>query len=1097
MKFEYLLKRIFTIAFLALPGMLWAQQSMLRGVVTHVTDGPIPGVTVYVQNENKRTLVGVATNLNGEYFLSIPKEENLTIIYSFVGMKTKTIPYKGQAVENVVLEDMESMLEAVQVTARRRDVNAAGIVMSDLGAARERVNTEEMQTMQVTSIEDALQGRLGGVDIIASSGDPGARMGIRIRGISSLSTSNEPMVVVDHVPYDVTFGGEFDFQTATDEDFGALLNIAPSDIEDIEVLKDATATALYGTRAINGVLLITTKRGTTGKPRFSFVQKIDWKKEPKGIPLLNGKEYVSMIQDGMWNRMYSSEQGFHWTLMENMIKYPEINFDPAFNYYDEYNQDTDWLGLITRTGLTSNTNFSMSGGGDRAMYRFSIDYQSEEGTTKGSGLKRLTTRLNVDYSFSEKLRVTAGFSYTDTQKEDNWFDSGKIRSHARKKMPNMSPYIIGADGKPTSEYFTPIEASHFQGAWKADGTGVFNPLAMVNESFKNQAIKTSGVKFGLTYTLTEDLIYRGVFGIDLATQKTKGFLPQAATGLLWTHEDFNTSLDNTNDKRSIEMSNLISYSRSEINPWLYRLTLSLKQDVYDHMESAYSGEVSKAASAENSDPSAGGSLRKIGSGSSRARGLGVLFMGSVNLWDRYVISPSLRYEGSTKMGNSNRWMIQPVVDLNWKIHNEGFMGSVDWVDELMLRYNWGISGTSPNENYAYAGTFAPEGTYITRPNNGGSMSGIGPSEIQLDNLKWQTKRSHNLGFTLNMKSYRYGITFDVYDNKINDMLHKDVGIPTSTGFSKVNWYNTGSMNSRGWELVLNINRLPVAQDLTLSANFNFSRNRNKILSLPSNKNFVDYPTSPANDRYASSVELNQPLGAFYGFRYLGVYDNEAQTVTKDRNGNPVYDLAGRPVYTTVRGIQMRPGDAWYDDVNHDGVIDNYDIVYLGNAMPVVTAGATFTLAYKDKLSLRAGFQSRYGQKVINQTRINTENMYGTNNQSKAVLKRWRNTGDRTDIPRALNGYGYNYLGSSRFVEDASFLRLKTLSLTYTWKGAKLAALGLQRIQAYVTGYDLFTWTKYTGQDPEIMPREGLHEFTKDESYTPRQRRIALGVTIDF
>ncbi len=433
MKVIYSLKTVVILFLLSLPFSVYAQQ-VLTGIVRDA-DGPMVGVTVSLQNENNRMLLGAATDINGEYYLTVPANvKGVAVVFSFIGYKTVKFPYKGQKVQHVTMQMDISELEEVVISAKRIHTDDNGIPIKDVGVARQKIDMDEMKEMQVTSVEDALQGRLANVDIIASSGDPGSKMSIRIRGTSSLNANNEPLIVVDGIPYDTDINEDFDFQTANEEDYGALVNISPSDIESIEVLKDAAATAIWGSQGANGVLVITTKRGSRGKTRFSISQKVDYKKEPRRIPMLNGEQYITMVQDAMWNRLH--DIGFSWNELEKLTSYPEINYDPQFKYFKEYSQNTDWLDLVKSDVLSSETNFSMSGGGDRALYRFSLGYLTEQGTTKGTAFKRLSSRLNIDYRFSNRLRVAAGFSYTRGARDNNWINP---RAHAKIKMPNMSP----------------------------------------------------------------------------------------------------------------------------------------------------------------------------------------------------------------------------------------------------------------------------------------------------------------------------------------------------------------------------------------------------------------------------------------------------------------------------------------------------------------------------------------------------------------------------------------------------------------------------------------------------------------------------------
>lgn len=1072
-------KIIFLLCTLCLPLTLLSQ-NMLKGIVRDNKDVLI-GATVYITNENKRVLGGMATGENGEYLLKIPEGEKLSLVFSFVGYKSKTIPYKKQQVLNVTLEDETSMLSEVTVSTQKVERDMMGVPDKNQGVARQKISMEEMREMQATSIEDALQGRMANVDIIASSGDPGAKMSIRIRGTSSLNASSEPLIVIDNIPYDTEINSDFDFATANEEDFGALVNISPSDIESIEVLKDAAATAIWGSKGANGVLVITTKRGTQGKTRFSISQKIDYKREPKQIPMLDGRQYVTMIQDGMWNTLWDEGFGVY---MDKIKSYDEINFNPAYPYYDEYNQNTDWTDLITQTGLTSETNFSMSGGGDRALYRFSVGYLNEGGTTIGTNFDRLSTRLNVDYNFSTKLRVSAGFSFAQGNKDNNYSGDGakSAREEARLKMPNMSPFLINDAGEMTSAYFNPI--TYFQGSW--DSNKRFNPLAMVNDSFNNTMNRDIRMTFNLRYSILSNLTFQSDIGFDIGSSKNRKFLPQSVTGVSFTHKDFNRSEDNMSEDLAINMNHKLIYNKMFNDGQQFILTAMLQTN--DYSTSNYSSVVSGISSIDVSDPTAQGKIVSLASGNSKNRTVGMVFNAHYNYKERYMINGGYRYEGNSRMGRSTRWGGFPSISATWRVSEESFLKSVEQINDLKIRASWGQSGNSPSGSFPYIGKFSGKGNYINKP-------AVAPETIQLDHLKWEIVTQKNIGLDFAMLNNNINVTLDIYDKVTDDLLQKDVKISGTTGFPKVSYLNSGKVRNYGWEFRFDVRNVIKAGDFNMSLNMNIARNRNEIQELPSNMKSNDYTFG--NGNYAQRVKIGEPLGSFYGYKYLGVYQNEAETAARDMNGDIVRDMNGNPVRTRIKNMTMQPGDAHYMDINYDGVINDYDVVYLGNSMPIITGGFGINLAYKD-FKLRTFFQYRVGQTAINRARLESENMYGTNNQSTAVLKRWRHEGDQTDVPRALNNRGYNWLGSDRFVDDASFLRLKQLTLSYSLPKVLMNRWGLTKVDVYLTGYDLLTWTKYGGQDPEVgFVKHSLYEYAEDKSFTPRPIRMALGLSLDF
>ncbi|MDD3320246.1 MAG: TonB-dependent receptor, partial [Paludibacter sp.] len=377
----------------------------------------------------------------------------------------------------------------------------------------------------------------------------------------------------------------------------------------------------------------------------------------------------------------------------------------------------------------------------------------------------------------------------------------------------------------------------------------------------------------------------------------------------------------------------------------------------------------------------------------------------------------------------------------------------------------------------------------------GEMAAIQPVKIQLDNISYEILTQSNLGIDVSLMDSKINLSLDVYDKVTSNLLQKDVDVPSSTGYSKVAYYNSGKMENKGWEFstdVIAVNN----KKWKVSFNFNIAQNKNQILELPENKQDLNYTFG--NKNYAYKFTEGEPLGSFYGYKYLGVYQNTTETYAQDAAGNTIFDINDNPVVTKNGSTKVYAGDAKYQDANHDGVINQYDIVYIGNSNPLIIGGFGINVSYKN-IGLVATFHGRAGQKVINAVRMNNEYMYGNDNQSTAVLRRWRHEGDDTEIPRALYGLGYNDLGSDRFLEDASFLRLKTLTLKYDLPKDWSNKMHIRRLQVYITGYDLLTLTGYQGQDPEI----GLSYVSKlypmyiDNAATPKPQRVALGLNLNL
>ncbi len=1045
------------------------------------------GVNISFNNAQNRMVEGTVSNSNGEYSLRVPLGGGpYTVVFSYIGMKTQSIPYNGQSSLNVVLEEDAKALDEVVVAAKQEQKNEMGITLREQTAATERIQLSEIiEFTPVTSVEEALQGRLAGVDIL-TGGDPGARNSIRIRGTATLNTSADPLIVINGVPYSTDIDDSFNFATASNEDYAAMLNLSPYDIESIEVLKDAASTAIYGTSGASGVLLITTKTGSKGKPRFTLSSKFTAKFEPESIPMLNGKEYVAFIEDAIWNTANAKGVSTSAALLELLYDTPEINFNKEWRYFNEYNTNTDWLAAVVQNAYTTDNNFSMSGGGEKATYRFSLSYADEDGTTIGTNMNRFSSTLNIGYRFNDKLRVETDFSYAETDKKANWTDN--VRSEAMLKMPNKSPYWIDdITLTPTDRYFNRQNAEEFQGAFT--GSKNFHPIAMANESFNNSLQQEEKMNFRLNYDILPGLIYTGYVSMKFKTIKNRAFLPQSATGVTMDNTYANRSSDAYSDNLALQTENKLIFRRN----WngIHNIVATALWRTSDSQSSNYSNTIYGVASKHASDPSTNGAIVERGSGDSQVRSISGIGGINYTFLNRYILSGTVNYEGKSSLGKANRWGLFPSLGLAWHIKEENFLQNADWLSSMKLRCSYGQSGAAPSGTAPYMGTYSALGDgYRDNPS-------IVPVSVQLNKLKWQTASEYDAGFDAGFLDQRLTATFDIYYKYITDLLQRRIAIPTTSGYNSqgnsIAYYNSGEMSNTGWEFRIDYTVVQ-NDDWRITLNYNIARNINRIEKLPENLPESSY--SLRNGTYAQRIIVGAPVGSFFGYRYLGVYDTTLETYARDARGAVMTDLDGKPIVMKNGTYTCFPGDAKYQDINHDGVINQSDIVYIGNANPVVTGGGGFTAKYK-QLTLTTFLHYRLGQKIVNQARMNSEAMYGTDNQSLSVLRRWRSPGDDTDIPRALWQYGYNYLGSDRFVEDCSFLRLKTISLSYGLPKNFCRKIKVNTINAFVTAYDLLTWTNYTGQDPEVTLPSRVTDIAMDRAQTPPGKRISGGLIINF
>jgi TonB-linked SusC/RagA family outer membrane protein len=1045
------------------------------------------GVNISFNNAQNRMVEGTVSNSNGEYSLRIPLGGGpYTVVFSYIGMKTQSIPYNGQSSLNVVLVEDTKALDEVVVAAKQEQKSEMGITLREQTAATERIQLSEIiEFTPVTSVEEALQGRLAGVDIL-TGGDPGARNSIRIRGTATLNTSADPLIVINGVPYSTDIDDSFNFATASNEDYAAMLNLSPYDIESIEVLKDAASTAIYGTAGASGVLLITTKTGSKGKPRFTLSSKFTAKFEPESIPMLNGKEYVAFIEDAIWNTANAKGVSTSAALLELLYDTPEINFNKEWRYFNEYNTNTDWLAAVVQNAYTTDNNFSMSGGGEKATYRFSLSYADEDGTTIGTNMNRFSSTLNIGYRFNDKLRVETDFSYAETDKKANWTDN--VRSEAMLKMPNKSPYWIDdITLTPTDRYFNRQNAEEFQGAFT--GSKNFHPIAMANESFNNSLQQEEKMNFRLNYDILPGLIYTGYVSMKFKTIKNRAFLPQSATGVTMDNTYANRSSDAYSDNLALQTENKLIFRRN----WngIHNIVATALWRTSDSQSSNYSNTIYGVASKHASDPSTNGAIVERGSGDSQVRSISGIGGINYTFLNRYILSGTVNYEGKSSLGKANRWGLFPSLGLAWHIKEENFLQNADWLSSMKLRCSYGQSGAAPSGTAPYMGTYSALGDgYRDNPS-------IVPVSVQLNKLKWQTASEYDAGFDAGFLDQRLTATFDIYYKYITDLLQRRIAIPTTSGYNSqgnsIAYYNSGEMSNTGWEFRIDYTVVQ-NDDWRITLNYNIARNINRIEKLPENLPESSY--SLRNGTYAQRIIVGAPVGSFFGYRYLGVYDTTLETYARDARGAVMTDLDGKPIVMKNGTYTCFPGDAKYQDINHDGVINQSDIVYIGNANPVVTGGGGFTAKYK-QLTLTTFLHYRLGQKIVNQARMNSEAMYGTDNQSLSVLRRWRSPGDDTNIPRALWQYGYNYLGSDRFVEDCSFLRLKTISLSYGLPKNFCRKIKVNTINAFVTAYDLLTWTNYTGQDPEVTLPSNVTDIAMDRAQTPPGKRISGGLIINF
>ncbi|MBO7128174.1 MAG: SusC/RagA family TonB-linked outer membrane protein [Prevotella sp.] len=1103
-------KRYILLLALMVVTTLSALAQEITSVHGNVSDdtGPLMGATVCEIDGNGRIIESAVTDLNGNFTMKVrnPKDK---IRFSYVGMKTITQPINKTNFK-IVMTDNTTIAPVTIQSKRRVQGNGLPIPQREVANATQTFSMKDVEGLAFTTIDEAITGRIAGLDIIGNSGDLGSGSTMRLRGASSLSTLTDanPLIVVDGNVRQVDLNN-FDLNSANNEKFAELLNINPEDISDIRVLKDAAATAIYGSQGGNGVIELTTKRGVRGKPRLQYSLKLTGTYQPKGYNLLNGDDYTMLLKESYFNPEQSDQAS----------NIPELNYDPSFSEYEQYNNNTDWRDAVTQWGLRQNHYVTVSGGGEKALFRIGAGYDHETGTMIEQKLQRFSTRVALDYNVSERIRVSTNFSMTYTKNDRN---SDGLLDIAMKKMPNMSIYEQDpVTGENTSSYYTMLQSG--SSVFNNDQKGYVNPVASAHLAKNKQSTYDMQPELIIQYQLLgmdEDhwqLNWRGQVYMNINNGYSNKYYPQALKTVSWD-QGVNTTSDSSSKSVSFNTKQtltLIPAFKNKDHSFMMLGRFELNSG-----SSTSQSEDKKGVPTGITTTQGGGQITNLSSNYSQHRSMYFTASAHYAYKGRYIIDGSLRADGTTKFGPDSRWGFFPSLSLKWIISDEPWMEPTKkWLSMFAIRPSWGRTGQQPGQDYLYTSKYGSTNRYL-------DMQSMKPNNIRLTNMKWEIHESWNGGIDLGFFNDRLTLTIEGYSQTTTDMLLSNYRIPSNTGYENVAYKNQGKMRNLGWEFHISSNRIiTIGKKFWVDVNANFGNNRNELLELD-DLTLDSYNTvyGFSNDETLQRVQLHNPLGAIYGFRYKGVYQYNYSTfknmTPEERNqflaegktapvaiaadGSVIVDGKGDPVrmmfnYTndaTGRNYRFNGGDAIYEDINHDGQINALDIVYLGSSLPKLTGGFGFSFTYGD-WRLSTQFTYRFGNKIINRARLHAEAMINNDNQSQAVNYRWRKEGDVTSIPRAMygNNSNYNTLISDRFVEDGSYLRMGYAQLNYNIRRKYAQALGVNRISLYLSANNPFVITKYSGVDPDIS--SGGYSPAIDSAQTPRSRSYTLGITVEF
>ena len=1146
-------KILLTLLFTFVAQTMMAQGTVISGTVEDAM-GPVMMANVTERDGNNRIVNATQTDMMGNFSMKIANPKNKLVV-SYVGSKTKTLTIGTQKTFKIKMEDDKTTLKEVTVKGRRTSSGGLNIDKREISVSQQTMSMENIEGMAFTSADEALQGEIAGLDIVNNSGNLGAGTTMRLRGVSTLSGSAEPLIVVDDKIFEYDTA-DFDPENMDEEKFSSMLAVSVDDIASITVLKDAAATAIWGSQGANGVIQITTKRGTRGKPKVTLGYKFTGTWMPAGYELLNGDNYTMMLKEEFYNPTQSSSA----TSTIN-----EINYVPAESWAEanNWNKNTDWVDAVSQFGEQHEANFNISGGGQKATFRISASYNHQLGTVIKQRLDRLTTRLVLDYNVSDRIRFSTNFALTYTDNLKNYtYGSSKnngsnnaLLAMALAMAPNASIYRYDQYNNNTGEFFlmNPVrngftpDDGNYTSQQLVDVVNIGNPVAYANKSWQKEKTYSIVPDFNIKYELlgTENgkhrLTFDGRVYFDIYAYSKPTFMPGSLSNGSYTDGDYNFITNTEQNQFKMGSRLKLTFTPAFKNEDFYLTMMAYYEAGTQKNTYQYLGQNSIPNGIEDATITA----RLLGMdnqpGTTKSAWQDFVYNAHFSYKSRYNIGFGLRGDGNSKFGPENPWFYSPSVSLRYNLSEEPFFKPLlKYVSMLGIRGSWGITGSSSvsvdnyfNQYTSRAGRYGT-GYYTT-------MSGM-----KLDDLRPEKKIGYNLGFNIGFLDDIFEVDINLYKETKKDMLMRAIPIPTSGTWNTsttLAWGNVGEMENKGWELQFNANKFIKIKKFSASANFNLAQNINKLLEMDQ-RVLDNMNTEPSYDRRGSSsilsrVVVGDPLCSIYGYNSNGVFqysyeylenyntkqlqlqaqaaargeaydwnyeawinqqlaEGKTFPVATDENGKVIMTNTGVPKHLTYyygkTEYEFKGGDAFYEDVNHDGTINELDIKYLGNSLPKMQGGFGLTLQY-GQWKLVSRFVFRWGNKIINTARMGLESMYGTQNQCASVTYRWRKDGDVTAIPRALYGTGYNYQVSSRFVEDGSFLRLNNLQISYSVPKTTLKKYGLNTLTAYVTMNNLFCWTRYTGIDPEISA--GTYTPASDGATTPRSRMITASLNFGF
>ena len=1055
-------KRIFSSLGLILFSVSFVlAQVLVKGTVKDNLGEGVPGASVQV----KGTSQGTITDLDGKFAFSVPNK-NATIVISFIGYITVEQKVDTQKPMVITLREDTKTLDEVVVVGYQE------VRKRDLTGSVAKANMNDVLTAPVASFDQALGGRIAGVNVTSGEGMPGGTMNIVIRGNNSLTQENSPLFVIDGFPV---------------EDTSASSTLNPSDIESIDFLKDASATAIYGARGANGVVIVTTKKGKVGRAQLTYDGSFGVQHITRTIPMMDAYEFVK-LQNEMYPTVVAGSylmnyEGKQWTLED-------------YRNIDQYN----WQDEIFQTAWQQSHTVRLTGGTEGVRYNASLSYYDQDGTLLETGYKRMQGRMNTVVRRG-KLNMSLTTNYSRS------IQTGSTPSATSYSGMNNLFYSVWGY-RPVTSPDTPLSFlmdSATDNAVDSSNDYRFNPiLSLKNEYRKNyinnlqmngfaeyEVIKGLKVKVsaGYTYDARKNDQFNNSktrYGGPTSTDKVNAQVTRSER-LTWLNENTVTYQTNIKKKHFINALAGITFQNSDYEAYAFRTTHIPNESL--GMAGMSEGQASTSSSAKSSWSM-----------------LSYLGRINYNYKSKYYATASFRVDGSSKFNKDNRFGYFPSASLAWTFTEEKFMKPIKSIlSNGKLRFSWGLTGNNRIGEYDYyqllsvlksrigsytATNSIPSGVYPFE--NDATNAGTVPISLQNKNLKWETTEQWNLGVDLSFFDERIGLTMDIYRKNTRDLLLA-AQLPYSSGFYNAT-KNIGKVRNDGLEISLNTLNIKT-RDFQWSSNFNISFNKNKVLALSENQTAlltaVQFDQN-YNGQSCYIAKIGLPMGLMYGYVYEGTYKYD----DFNKSGNSYSLKSSVPHFSTENNTQ--PGMPKYADLNGDGVVDSNDRTIIGRGLPVHTGGLTNDFTYKG-IDLSIFFQWSYGNDIMNANRLffeSSNNRSRELNQYASYTNRWTADNPTSDIPAATNSSS-NRVISSRIIEDGSFLRLKNVTIGYTFPSQMTKKWKIDKARIYVAAQNLWTWTGYSGYDPEVSVRNSALTPGLDYSSYPRAYSVSFGVSLGF